>query len=742
MLENILKDLRCGNISLQPFAVMADGSEKTFNYTFSLNEKAQTATLAADDGIISDYLFFTYSGDELQCRRSFENKSNETVSIKELGIRLTGISFGLLPRDDYFYHNENPRIYETMTFPIDYNRTAEDAKDSEFDIEAGNRWADPGVICERIGASPYQPFPAILLSNYQTKAGLVHGTLSQQVFFHNYLAKHEGDTVTLTAFSSFKATHRLDMEPGRVLKDEWYLGTTEDADDVEKIFEKYAKVLRTRLTHNYGATSINRDNLVWGTWNDGIFRKISEDMILEETQYLKDNFPTMRWIQLDDGYHAYPKDAIGIGVPYEGPEGVHKEKFPNGLRHMTDRIREIGLRPALWIGLKAPSFTKLYLDKVAENWFLDYSFRTNFGVLDVSRQDVREYMTHAVNVLCRQYGFEAVKHDFWSYAFEDSHDLYTNKDKSGYEMRTWWLKMIRDAICSDGYLQTGCDIVMGNPFLGEYFTNYRYGIDIGSGKWDYVKINYLWGVACFATHTGDLFVPNSDAIGLFPGLNDTEAMFCVNYCLATHTMVEIAGKLSKADPENPRLKILKKAACNPNNGQDVYFVGYDYRSHKYSVPEVLYFKTPHFSVVEDNDRMPLRTVGLFNVFEEDKEIDFTIADLGLEAGEYVLTDVWSGEQYTVTDRFSTVVIPHGSRLLAVSKAGGIKLYDANIRINGAKGCGNTLTLETDYAYADAELFFSAEPKSVTFEGKELAFSTEKGIVKLSVPGKGKLAVTF
>ena len=141
------------------------------------------------------------------------------VSIKELGIALSGISFGLNPRDDYFYHNENPRIYEAMTFPVDYNRTAEDAKDSSFDIQAGNRWADPGVIGERIGASPYQPFPAILLSNYQTQKGLVHGTLSQRVFYHNYLVKHEDSTVSLRIFSSAKATHRLDMAPGRVLYD-------------------------------------------------------------------------------------------------------------------------------------------------------------------------------------------------------------------------------------------------------------------------------------------------------------------------------------------------------------------------------------------------------------------------------------------------------------------------------------------------------------------------------------------
>lgn len=291
MLENILQALQCGKLSVQPFVVMADESERPLSYTVSVNEVANSCAISATDGIVSDCLYIEYDGDEIICRRSFENLSQETVSIKELGLNITGITFGKAPRDDYFYHNENPRIYETMTFPIDYDRTAENAKDPAFDIELTTRWADPGVIRDRIGACPYQPFPAILISNYQTKKGLVHGTLSQKVFFHNYLAKHEGDTVTLTVLSSFKATYRLDMAPGRVLTDEWYLGATDEAHDIEKIFAKYTKILRTKLPANYGSSNINRDNLVWGTWNGGIFREVNEELILKEARYLKENFP-------------------------------------------------------------------------------------------------------------------------------------------------------------------------------------------------------------------------------------------------------------------------------------------------------------------------------------------------------------------------------------------------------------------------------------------------------------------
>ncbi len=739
MLKNYFAPLACGDISFRPYVVGADGSPLSLDYTAKLTSDGARVTLSANDGRVSDAIYITRDGDEYRCKRVFENNTDEIVTICELALDIGGITFGGVSRDDYFYHNENPRIYEAMTFPIDYDRTAEDAKDSEFDIEAGNRWADPGVISERIGASPYQPFPAILLSNYKTNVGLVHGTLSQKVFFHNYLASHENGTVTLTVFSSFKATKTLELAPGRVLIDEWYLGRTENADDIERIFEKYANVLRTVLPANYGATDINRDNLVWGTWNDGIFRNISEDMVLRETRFLKDNFPTMRWIQIDDGYHAYPRDAIGIGVPYEGEDGVHREKFPNGLRHLTDGIREIGLRPAIWIGLKAPNFTKLYLEN--PDWFVDYSFRVSFGVLDVSKPEVRDYMLYAVNVLCRKYGFESVKHDFWSYAFEDSHDLYANKDKSGYEYRDWWTKEIRSAIPTDGYFQTGCDIVMGNPFLGERFTNYRYGIDIGSGNWDHVKTNYLWGAACFATHTGDLFVPNSDAVGLFPGLSETEAMFSINFCLVTHSMVEIAGKLSEAT-DMERLRVLKKAVCAPNNGQDVYFVGYDYRCNHYSVPEAMYFTSPHFSKLEGCGLMPLCTVGLFNVDEEDKTLGFTASDLGLCDGDYRLIDVWSGEEYDLGEGFAVAVVPHGSRLLAVCDKRTAKLYDANIRVVSIAATENGVALECDYDARDVELTFADAVKCVKQNGVALDCEIDGRRVKCKATAKGIIEVEF
>lgn len=739
--EKIFKQLNCGDISIKPFYV-TDKEELVYpKYCLSENcADGRFALIAAEDEKYRDSLYFICKGDEVYCSRSFENMSNKVMKVKELGCEISGIDFGKDKAKDYYYHNENPRVYMQMTFTIDRHPDKSDAKSSDFDEQAGNKWFDEGVVHGRTGASPYQPFPAILFSNYDTNIGLVHGTLSQKIFYHNYSFSHNNGAIAANVYSSFKTISHMDVKPGRVLTDEWYMGRTENADDIEKLFEKYANALRKKLPVNYGSTDINRNNMVWGTWNDGVFRDVSEDFVLREAKYLKDNFPTVDWIQLDDGYAVFDECAHGLGVPYEGEEGIDYTKFPHGLRALTDEIRKIGLRPAIWIGGFCPTKSKIYVEH--PEWFFDYNYRVDiWKVLDVSVDETRAYMENAVNVLCRKYGFDAVKHDFWSYAFEDSHPFLKNKEKSGYEYRDWWLKEIRGAIPADGYFQTGCDIVMGNPFLGEYFTNYRYGIDIGGGDWENVRTNFLWGTACFALHTGDLFVPNSDAVGMLPGLNDDEAYFCINYCLVTHSMVEIAGKLSKA-PHNGRYKMLKKAVCNPNNGQDIYFVNYDYRNPAHFVPEIIYFNTPHFSKIEKSCVLPVKTVGLFNVSEEEKTLSFNVCDLGLEHKKYIITDVWSGEQFEFDSKAEFSVRPHASRLLAVSCADGLQLFDANIRVNSACRTENSLVIESGYAAENVEMTVSEGLKKIYINGEETAYTADGNTVSFDAKSKGKIELVF
>lgn len=720
------------------FSTVIDGKEIPYEYEAESLTETEALYVYRNKNF-HDEIRLSFS-ECLTASRTITNVSGKSLPVNELKTVIKGISFGGESKKDYFYHNENPRIFESFTFPIDYKRTKNDAKNSEFDVVANNKWADPGVVSERIGASPYQPFPAILLSNYEKTTGLVHGTLSQKVFYHSYLAEH-GDGVELTVFSAFKDTSVRVLSPNRSLTDAWYLGITAEADDIEKIFSGYTAELRKVLVNTEGRKNINRDNMIWGSWNDGILRNVSEQLVEEEASAVKKYFPTVKWIQIDDGYSTCKDVAHGLGVAYEGSDGIDKDKFPNGLSYIANKIKSIGLHPSLWIGGFCPVETKIY--KEHPEWFLDYAYRIeSYQPLDISQKAVRDYMAYALDELVVKNGFEGVKLDFWSYAFEDSHDLYKEKDKSGYEYRDWWTNEIRRRLPEYGYLQTGCDIVMGNPFLSQRFTNYRYGIDMSEGNWDNIQTILLWGSACFALHTGDLFVANSDGIGVYKDLPFDVFMYWINYVIITRSGVELAGRYSKKENVlNDRFEIVRKAACNPNNGQDVYFAKFNYRKPGKVVPEIFYIETPHFSNLKGEEGFPLRTVAVLNSKEGDNPISFTVEDLNLPKGEYVFYDVWSGERF-VGDGFSDVFRARGSRMFAVCPTEGINLFDCNFRVKNIKLTGNIVTMENDNIVDYATMAFSRDPDAILLDGEKIEFTEEKGIVRCRLNAVGKLKIVF
>jgi len=236
-----------------------------------------------------------------------------------------------------------------------------------------------------------------------------------------------------------------------------------------------------------------------------------------------------------------------------------------------------------------------------------------------------------------------------------------------------------------------------------------------------------------------MFVPNSDSIGLFPGLTDDEALFCTNYCLISRSMVEVAGWLYK-EQEHPRMKWVKKALCCPNNGQDVYFADYDYRNEKSPIPLIWYLKSPHFSRLENSQGLPLRTIAIFNLEDGEKAFSLSPESLGLSSGKYTFTDIWTLETVEVSESLEFMLKAHASRLFAVSKAEGQQLLDANTKVDRVEKCGNSLKL--DFANkGDLEILLSQPAEKIIFNGKPQEFrQQENGAIRLSLDKPGIMEI--
>ena len=112
-IEEILSARHGGAVTFRPFFSAEEGG-RTEPQSIRITEGGETLQLTAlyPDGIRDDF-YFTLKDGELTCRRLFRLGGQER-DICELGVELNGITFWGEPGDDYFYHNENPRVYEKM----------------------------------------------------------------------------------------------------------------------------------------------------------------------------------------------------------------------------------------------------------------------------------------------------------------------------------------------------------------------------------------------------------------------------------------------------------------------------------------------------------------------------------------------------------------------------------------------------------------------------------------------------
>lgn len=115
---------------------------------------------------------------------------------------------------------------------------------------------------------------------------------------------------------------------------------------------------------------------------------------------------------MDDGWFGVRNDDnSGLGDWF-----VNREKLPEGLPHLIERINALGLKFGIWIEPEMVSEdSDLY--RAHPDWAFSAPGRTpNFGrnqlVLDMSRKDVRDYLYDCFSALLRENHIEYIKWDF------------------------------------------------------------------------------------------------------------------------------------------------------------------------------------------------------------------------------------------------------------------------------------------------------------------------------------------
>jgi alpha-galactosidase len=208
-------------------------------------------------------------------------------------------------------------------------------------------------------------------------------------------------------FDSLKAVcglYGLTLKPGEELHTETlYVNTVLDPASALK---EYFNQLRPKVE---AGKVIFKDIIGWSTW-DYYQSGITEKDVLKNMEWLKQHKEIpVEYIQLDAGFSDCEGDWL-----------VTNKKFPHGLKWLSDKIKEYGFRPALWLCpfLVAP-MSKIYQEhpdwviKTANGDPLEvtgYAVKTVYA-LDCSIPEVCDWIRELARTVTVDYGYEYIKLD-------------------------------------------------------------------------------------------------------------------------------------------------------------------------------------------------------------------------------------------------------------------------------------------------------------------------------------------
>lgn len=276
-----------------------------------------------------------------------------------------------------------------------------------------------------------------------SQSGVVAGFVTAADQFSQVWLDREPATLCAASYAD-----GLAVEHGETLCSETlYVDLTEEP---LRSLERYGDVLAAEMN----APGYDEVASGWCSWYR-YFTVVTEDDVLSNLDDLaahSDEIP-VQYVQLDDGYQADIGDWLTLN-----------DKFPHGLKWLVERIHERGYEAGLWLApFLAGVNSQMYKDH--PDWVVQHKPNTpyiamlNWGqscyALDLSRDDVIEWLRNVFTTVTQEWGFDYVKIDFVYAGAVDG--IRANEGYTRAQLYRRGLQTIRDAV-GDRFI-LGC----GNP---------------------------------------------------------------------------------------------------------------------------------------------------------------------------------------------------------------------------------------------------------------------------------------
>ncbi len=210
--------------------------------------------------------------------------------------------------------------------------------------------------------------------------------------------------------------------------------------------EKLGEIFTGKNFEQIEFLRVNDKSMVlgWESWYNH-YTDINEELILEDLdalvsenilQNLKEDQPII--FQIDDGWEKHVGDWT-----------INEDKFPSGLSSIVDSIESKGFVPGLWvapflvfesnpIAIEHPDWILRNNNNKKVTAGLNFAWEASrYYVLDLSKDEVLEYLDSIMETVINEWGFRYIKLDFLF-----SGMLYGNYANSGASYE-WYKKAIK-----------------------------------------------------------------------------------------------------------------------------------------------------------------------------------------------------------------------------------------------------------------------------------------------------------
>ncbi len=287
------------------------------------------------------------------------------------------------------------------------------------------------------GMSSHQHNPFVILCSHDATEddGFCYGMML--MYSGNYKIEIERDQFdsTRVVMGVSDDRFRWELSPGTSFHTPEIILTC--ADGLTRLSHRYHRVIRNNVIR--GQYKLGSRPVLINSW-EAVYFEQRQDKILSLARQAKDLGIDL--FVVDDGWFKNRNDdnaGLGDWVPDE-------RKLPDGLDGLIGKINEMGMRFGLWVEPEMVNEdSELY--RMHPDWALTAPNRApmmarNQLVLDLSRDEVHEYIYHTMAELLTRYHIEYIKWDF-NRPLSDVYSHSTPSPRQGEVAHRYYLSLYR-----------------------------------------------------------------------------------------------------------------------------------------------------------------------------------------------------------------------------------------------------------------------------------------------------------